>query len=71
MTRGAASTSALSAARNSEEIAACEEAGIVANVPKPLTPYARAEGRFDRSDFVYECESDSYVCPAGEKLTIG
>jgi len=53
----------------SEEIAACEEAGIEAYVPKPLTSNARAEGRFDRRDFVYERETNSYVCPAGEKLT--
>jgi hypothetical protein len=37
-------------------------------VPKPLTSNARAEGRFDRRDFVYEHESNTYVCPAGEKL---
>ena len=29
----------------SEEIAACEEAGIKTYVPKPLTSNARAEGR--------------------------
>ncbi len=53
----------------SEEIAACEDAGIEAYVPKRLTSNARAEGRFDRRDFVYERESNSYICPAGEKLT--
>lgn len=53
----------------SEEIAACEDAGIKAYVPKPLTSNARAEGRFDRRDFVYDRESNSYICPAGEKLT--
>ena len=53
----------------SEEIAACEEAGIDAYVPKPLTSSARAEGRFDRRDFVYNHDSNSYVCPAGEDLT--
>jgi hypothetical protein len=52
-----------------EEIAACEEAGIAAYVPKPLTSNARAEGRFDRRDFVYDGETNSYVCPAGEDLT--
>jgi hypothetical protein len=53
----------------SEEIAACEEAGIEAYVPKPLTSNARAEGRFDRRDFVYDRERNTYVCPAGENLT--
>jgi hypothetical protein len=54
---------------NSEEIAACEEAGIVACVPRPLTSNARAEERYDRRDFVYDANSDTYVCPAGERLT--
>jgi hypothetical protein len=53
----------------SEEIAACEEAGIVTYVPRPLTSNARAEGRYDRRDFVYDANSDTYVCPAGERLT--
>ena len=38
----------------SEEIAACEDAGIEAYVPKPLTSNARAKGRFERRDFVYD-----------------
>jgi hypothetical protein len=50
----------------SEDIAACEEVGIV---PRPLTSNARAEGRYDRRDFVYDAKSDTYVCPAGERLT--
>jgi len=53
----------------SEEIAACEEAGIEVYVPKRLTSNARAEGRYDRRDFVYERETNSFVCPAGERLT--
>jgi transposase len=53
----------------SEEIAACEEAGIVTYVPRPLTSNARAEGRYDRRDFIYDASSDTYVCPAGERLT--
>jgi transposase len=53
----------------SEEIAACEDAGIVTYVPRPLTSNARAEGRYDRRDFVYDASSDTYVCPAGERLT--
>ena len=53
----------------SEEIAACEDASIKTYIPKPLTSNARAEGRFDRRDFVYERDTNSYVCPAGEELT--
>ena len=48
------------------EIKACEDAGIEAFVPKPLTSNAKAEGRFDKSDFVYLSETDEYLCPAGE-----
>ena len=47
----------------SEEIAACEEAGIEAYVPKPLTSNARAEGRFDRRDFVYDRENEQLRLP--------
>src|SRR6185503_8792546 len=53
----------------SEDIAACEEAGIAVYVPRPLTSNARAEGRYDRRDFVYDTKNDTYVCPAGERLT--
>ena len=52
----------------SEELAACESAGIETYVPKPLTSNARAHGRFDRRDFIYDCESNAYVCPAGQHL---
>ena len=37
--------------------------------PRPLTSNARAEGRYDRRDFVYDANSDTYVCPAGERLS--
>ena len=54
---------------NGEEIAACEEAGIAAYVPKPATSNSRAHGRFDKDDFIYDRENDLYVCPAGQHLT--
>ena len=53
----------------SEEIVACEQAGVEVYVPRPLTSNARAAGRYDRRDFVYDSKSDTYVCPAGERLT--
>ena len=53
----------------SEEIAACEHAGIEVYVPRPLTSNARAEGRYDRRDFVYDTKTDTYICPANERLT--
>ena len=53
---------------NSEEIRACEEAGITVTLPKPMTSNAKAEGRFGKQDFRYVADDDIYVCPAGEKL---
>src|ERR1035438_10007159 len=53
---------------NSEEILACEEAGITVTLPKPMTSNSKAEGRFGKQDFRYVTEEDVYVCPAGEKL---
>ena len=52
----------------SEEILACQTAGITATVSKPLTSGASTKGRFDRADFVYDRQKDVYVCPAGEHL---
>jgi len=49
------------------EILACEQAGIIPLVPKPLTSNSKAEGRFDKRDFIYDPEMDEYTCPAGER----
>src|SRR5262249_48607232 len=54
---------------DSEEIAACEDAGIDVYVPKRATSNARAQGRFDKDDFIYDREHDRYLCPAGQQLT--
>ena len=35
------------------ELKACEDAGIAAYVPKPMTSNAKAEGRFGKDDFIY------------------
>jgi len=53
---------------NSEEILACEEAGITVTLPKPMTSNSKAEGRFGKQDFIYVPEQDVYRCPAGERL---
>jgi transposase len=50
------------------EIHACEQAGIVPYVPKPLTSGAKFDGRFGKQDFVYLPKKDVYRCPAGEHL---
>ncbi len=52
----------------SEEILACQEAGIIAIVPKTVTSNATAEGRFGKADFIYDAEKNEYRCPAGERL---
>jgi hypothetical protein len=51
-----------------EEILACEQAGVIPYVPKPLTSGAKADGRFGKQDFVYLAEENAYLCPAGHKL---
>jgi len=52
---------------SSPEIKACDEAGIKAFVPKPMTSNAKAEGRFSKADFIYIKRDDEYQCPAGER----
>jgi hypothetical protein len=53
---------------NSEQILACEEAGITVTLPKPLTSNNKAKGRFVKQDFRYVTDEDAYLCPAGERL---
>ena len=50
-----------------EEILKCGAAGITTLVPKPITSNSRADGRFDKRDFIYNAERDEYRCPAGER----
>jgi transposase len=52
-----------------EEELACDQAGITAYVPKPLTSGAKADGRFGKQDFVYMLDRDEYRCPAGHAMT--
>jgi len=52
----------------SEEIQACDEAGITTYVPKPRTSGNQAKGQFGRGAFRYCAEEDEYECPAGERL---
>jgi transposase len=50
-----------------EEIRRCQQAGMTPLVPKPLTSGGRADGRFDKRDFVYNAKRNEYRCPAGER----
>ena len=45
---------------SSEEILACEEAGITVTLPKPMTSNSKAEGRFGKQDFRLYGEEDVY-----------
>ncbi len=51
----------------SELILECENSGITPRVPKSMTSNNRAEGRFDKQDFIYIAEDDEYRCPAGQR----
>lgn len=50
-----------------EEIRKCHEVGIAVLMPKPTTSNAKAEGRFDKADFIYIAKDDEYRCPARER----
>lgn len=51
-----------------DQMLACGEAGITVMVPKVQTSNAKAEGRFNKSDFIYDATSDEYRCPANRRL---
>src|SRR6266436_6070762 len=53
---------------SSEEILACDQAGITVTLPKPIRSGVKVRGRFGKQDFVYLPEEDVYRCPAGERL---
>ncbi|TXG99644.1 MAG: IS1182 family transposase [Rhodocyclaceae bacterium] len=49
------------------ELKNCDDMGIAAYVPKPMTSNAKAEGRFDKTDFIYIACEDEYQCPSGQR----
>src|SRR6187549_4230156 len=51
-----------------EDIEACEKAGIVPYVPRPQRGPSVRAGLFRKDEFQYDAASDSYVCPAGQRL---
>jgi transposase len=55
---------------SSPQIKACADAGIDAVLPKPTTSNAKAEGRFDKADFIYIKKDDEYECPAGQRAKL-
>ena len=52
----------------SEEILACQKAGITVYLPRPQTSRSITKGLFSKRDFQYQPEADTYRCPAGERL---
>jgi transposase len=53
---------------DSEEILACDRAGITVTLPQPQTSGNRSKGRFVKADFRYLADEDVYICPVGERL---
>ena len=51
-----------------EDIEACEAAGVIPYVPKPLRGAAAKGGFFLKEQFRYDALSDSYICPDGQTL---
>jgi transposase len=51
-----------------EDIEACETAGLTPYVPRPLRGPAVANGFFRKDEFRYDAARDVYVCPAGQNL---
>jgi transposase len=50
------------------EVKKCEQQGIMAYIPKPLTSANTKLGLFGKERFHYDTDKDIYVCPAGEEL---
>src|SRR5713101_430415 len=54
---------------NGEQAAACETKGILPHVPANRGVNNHGDGTlFDRSEFTYQPESDTLLCPAGQTL---
>ena len=53
----------------SEDIEACEKAGLMPHVPRPQRGPAVREGFFRKDEFRYDAWCDAYICPAGQALT--
>jgi hypothetical protein len=51
-----------------KDIEACEKAGIHPYVPRPQRDPSVRAGRFRKDEFSYDPTSDSFPCPAGQRL---
>jgi transposase len=52
-----------------EDIEACEKAGLTPHVPRPQRGSSASKGFFRKDEFRYDAERDAYVCPAGQVLS--
>jgi len=52
-----------------EDIEACEKAGMEPYVPRPQRGPSVRAGLFRKDEFKYDPETDSFTCPAGQRLT--
>ena len=52
----------------SEDIEACEEAGLTPHVPRPQRGSSVSDGFFRKDEFRYDPQQDAYICPAGQVL---
>jgi transposase/IS5 family transposase len=51
-----------------EDIAACEKAGLTPHVPRPQRGSSASRGFFRKDEFRYDPERDAYACPGGHEL---
>ena len=55
---------------NGEQLKACQDKDMNVYVPIPVQAVHKGRGgRFGSNDFRYDAEDDTYVCPAGQRLT--
>ena len=52
-----------------EDIETCEKAGMEPYVPRPQRGPSVRAGLFRKDEFKYDSETDSFTCPAGQRLT--
>jgi len=53
---------------NGKEILACHQAGISTLVPPTKTSNAKADGRFDKANCIYDPGKNEYRCPAEQPI---
>ncbi len=53
----------------SEDMEACDKAGLTPHVPRPQRGSSVSDGFFRKDEFRYDPEQDAYICPAGQVLS--